>query len=133
MILGCVLEGIFLMSLAGLFLVSPDTGDAVLDQVRSFNIPLTNLPSMKPELGQLLCFNLFYLGIFYLVFGLQSNVGFARFTVFSRLTIVPTILFVLAYLGRVRYDALFIAVPDALFAIWTHVELARSRPKFPID
>ena len=128
-ILGCVFEGFFLAALGGLFLVSPESGDMVSATIRD-SLGWPDLPSMTPELGQLLCFNIFYLGVFYIVLGLQGNEGFARFTIVSRLTIVPGALFVLAALGRTRYDALVIAIPDAVFAVGTAIELL-TKPRIP--
>ena len=121
MIVGCVYQGIFLLLLAGLPLASPALCDAVFAQILQHT--RLDLPSMAPELGQLLCFNIAYLGVFYVAMGLSDNVGFARLTVYSRLTVVPASLLALALCGRVRYDCLVIAVPDAVFALWTLSEL----------
>ena len=59
----------------------------------------------------------------------RCNRGFARFTVYSRLLIVPGGMSAMALAGRFRPDALFIALPDALFAIWTWSELREKGTK----
>eukprot|EP00966_Prymnesium_polylepis_P330709 7386327-Prymnesium_polylepis.2 len=61
--------------------------------------------------------------------GLSENRGFARFTVYSRLLIIPGVMGAMAMAGRFRPDALFIAVPDAVFAIWTWSELGAKGEK----
>ena len=127
MIAGCFFEGVFLMALGGLCIATPAAGDKLVELILG---PVgLSLPSIQPELGQLLCFHLAYLGVFYIAMGLSENRGFARFSVYSRLLIVPGAMAALAAAGRFRFDALFIAVPDAVFAIWTRSELGAKRTK----
>ena len=73
MIAGCVFEGCFLMALGGLCVTAPAVGDKVLELVVG-PVGLV-LPSIQPELGQLLCFNLAYLGVIYIAMGLGNNRG----------------------------------------------------------